>query len=55
MSTLLYPPNGGEPVLAHATQVERMKSKGWLETARTTGKKAKPTKTKAKVKENGES
>tara|TARA_R110000782_G_scaffold74079_2_gene148100 strand:+ start:2821 stop:2988 length:168 start_codon:yes stop_codon:yes gene_type:complete len=55
MSTLLYPPNGGEPVLAHATQVDRMKSKGWLEAAQTTGKKAKPTTTKVKDEQHGES
>jgi len=44
MSTVLYPPSGGtEPVLAHATQVDAMKRKGWLETAPKPGKKAKPT------------
>jgi hypothetical protein len=52
MSTKLYPPAGGEPVLAHASQVENMKNKGWLETAPKTGKKAKPTK---EVNKDGES
>ena len=28
---LLYPPNGGDPVKAHPTQVEYMKSAGWTE------------------------
>ena len=54
MSKLLYPPTGGEPVLAHATQVDRMKSKGWLETNPKTGNLAKPTPTK-KVNKDGES
>jgi hypothetical protein len=53
MSTLLYPPSGGtEPVLAHATQVDAMKNKGWLETAPKPGKQAKPTK---EVIQDGES
>jgi hypothetical protein len=52
MSTILYPPTGGEPVLAHATQVDNMKRKGWLETAPKTGKKANPTK---EVIKNGQS
>jgi len=53
MSMKLYPPKGGEPVLAHDTQVENMKRKGWVEsnpTITTNGKKAKQ-----KVKEDGQS
>jgi len=56
MSTILYPPKGGEPVLAHDSKVEYMKSKGWLDTAPQTGKSAKTTPTPIKkVIENGES
>lgn len=36
----LYPPKGGEPIIAHPTQVEYLVSKGWSETAPKT--KAKP-------------
>jgi len=54
MSKLLYPPAGGEAVLAHDTQVEQMKNKGWLETNPNTGNLAKPTPSK-KVNKDGES
>jgi|GEM_PF-5927895 hypothetical protein len=37
---LLYPPNGGDPVKAHPSKVDEMKSAGWLEAP------AKSTKTK---------
>lgn len=30
--TTLFPPAGGEPIQAHPTRVEYLKSKGWSET-----------------------
>lgn len=54
MSVKLYPPKGGQPVLAHPSQVDRMKSKGWLVTNPKTSNVAKPNPKLKEVVQDGE-
>ena len=52
----LISPNGKSSVIAHPTQVESMKKKGWKEEAVHSQEKIKPTskkKSEDEVKENG--